>query len=61
MRGGPTGYGLDAKTGIVIDMDNLDWLSTRFYEKPPAPKVGDPLHYDAFIQRLCSEYVTRYG
>ena len=54
-----TGNGLDAKTGIVVDMDNMIWGATKYHEDPPAPRVGDPLHYDAFIQRLCSEYVSR--
>lgn len=60
VRGGPTGYGLDAKTAIVVSMDNVNLTQTSFVTKPPAPQVGDPLHYDAFLQRLCSEYRTRF-
>ena len=60
VRGGPSGNGLEAKTGIVVEMDNMNYAKTRFYEKPPAPKVGDPMQYDAFIQRLCSDYVARF-
>jgi len=29
--------------------------------EPPAPTVGDPLHYDAFIQALCALYAERFG
>lgn len=60
VRGGPTGYGLDAKTAIVVEMDNVHLASTNFLSKPPAPQIGDPLHYDAFVQRLCSEYRARF-
>lgn len=60
VRGGPTGNGLDAKTAILLDMDNVNLASTSYVTKPPAPQIGDPLHYDAFIQRLCSEYRTRF-
>jgi hypothetical protein len=60
VRGGPTGYGLDAKTAIVVSMDNVDLASTAYVTKAPAPQVGDPLHYDSFIQRICSEYRQRF-
>jgi len=60
MRGGPTGYGLDAKAGLVVSMDNEVWPSTAFVTTPPAPSIGDPMHYDAFIQRLCAEYSARF-
>lgn len=58
-RGGPTGYGLEAKCAIVIEMDNLgspvQYLSTR-----AAPQIGDPLHYDTFLQTICSHYNQRF-
>ena len=60
MRGGPSGFGLDAKAGIVVNMDNINLAATAYHEQPPAPQVGNPMHYDAFIQRLCSEYVARF-
>jgi len=60
LRGGPTGYGLDAKTAIVVNMDNIDASRTTYWEAAPAPKVGDPIQYDAFIQRICSEYGDRF-
>lgn len=61
VRGGPTGTGLDAKGVLIVDMDNIDLPSTNYHTDPPAPPVGDPMHYDAFIQRLCSEYTNRFG
>lgn len=61
VRGGPTGHGLDAKCAIVVDDDNIDLVATKYFESPPAPQVGDPMHYDAFIQRLCAEWSGRFG
>jgi hypothetical protein len=61
VRGGPTGYGLDAKCVVVVDMDNVNLATTAYRTTPPAPQIGHPLHYDAFIQRLCSEFTRRFG
>jgi len=61
VRGGPTGTGLDAKCVVVVDDDNIDLTATQYYESVPAPQVGDPMHYDAFIQRLCAEWSERFG
>lgn len=61
MRGGPTGRGLDANAALVVSMNNLDLDSTIFLDNDPSPTVGDPLHYDSFIQRLCNEYRSRFG
>lgn len=60
MRGGQTGVGLDAKAAVVIEMDNANLKETKFAERAPAPAVGDPMHYDAFIQKICSEYKARF-
>lgn len=60
VRGGPTGYGMDAKCAIILSMDNINLPSTAYVTKAPAPQIGDPLHYDSFIQRLCSEYGQRF-
>ena len=59
-RRGATGDGLDAKAVIVVSMDNQDLPSTQFLDAAPAPTTGDPLHYDAFIQRLCAAYRDRF-
>lgn len=61
VRGGPTGAGLDAKCVIVVNDDNIDVAATTYYESAPAPQVGDPMHYDAFIQRLCADWRARFG
>lgn len=61
IRGGPTGAGLDAKCVIVVIDDNIDFAAATYRDAPPAPQVGDPLHYDAFIQRLCAEWTSRFG
>lgn len=59
-RGGSTGYGLEARCAIVLDMDNLDLENTRYVTTAPAPRVGDQLHYDAFIQSICRHYTERF-
>jgi hypothetical protein len=61
VRGGATGYGLDAKCVIIVDDDNIDVTATKYLELPPAPQIGDPMHYDAFIQRLCAEWSARFA
>ena len=59
-RTGLRGEGLEAKCVIVLDMDNIDLQSTAYVVKAPAPSVGDPLHYDAFVQSVCALYGQRY-
>lgn len=53
--------GLDASAFLVVAMDNIDLGSTRYAAAPPAPQVGDPLHYDAFIQRICAAFTQRFA
>ena len=60
-RSGFQGEGLEAKAVIVVEMDNQDYGATRYVTRPPAPSIGDPLHYDAFVQSLCSLYNQRFG
>ncbi|HZP57214.1 MAG TPA: hypothetical protein VFC53_06635 [Dehalococcoidia bacterium] len=55
------GPGMDAKCAIVVDFDNIDWAAGKYLSIPPAPRAGDPLHYDSFLQRLCEEYRERFG
>jgi hypothetical protein len=59
-RGGVDGRGIDAGCAIVVSHDNIDNASTSYVTSPPAPQIGDPLHYDAFIQKVCSEYAHRF-
>ena len=60
-RQGTQGEGLEAKAVVVVDMDNQDRGATAYVTQPPAPAVGDPLHYDAFLQSICSLYRQRFG
>ena len=60
-RPGSTGHGLEAKAVIAVDLDNVNRERTGLYTSPPAPQVGDPLHYDAFIERICTLYVERFS
>jgi len=57
---GPIRYGLDARCAIVVVHDNIVRNSSRYMIAAPAPAVGDPLHYDAFIQSIWSEYTARF-
>lgn len=59
-RGGATGYGLEAKCAIVVDMDNQTLADARYVTRGPAPTVGDPLHYDAFLRTLCQHFSQRF-
>lgn len=65
--------GLEALAVAVIDHDNFNLMSdairagygearpSRAVDGPPAPKVGDPLHYETFLQRICEQYRARFG
>ncbi len=59
-RGGTEGRGIDAGCAVVVSHDNIANPSTKYVTSAPAPQIGDPLHYDAFIQKLCSEYGRRF-
>jgi hypothetical protein len=60
-RVGSTGPGLDAKGLIVVDLDNVNLASACYLVTKPAPPVGDPLHYDAFIQAICNAFTARFS
>jgi len=59
-RSDTQGVGLESKAVIVVDMDNVNYEATRYVTQSPAPPVGDPLHYDAFIQSLCAFFARRF-
>ncbi len=59
-RSGDQGAGLDAKCAIVVDFDNVERDGACFITRPPAPSVGDPLHYDTFIRTVCDVYSRRF-
>lgn len=63
--------GLEAIAVLVIEHDNLaihpdreahkaKHRPTRVLHAAPAPQVGDPMHYQTFIQRICSQFVARF-
>ena len=56
-----TGYGLEAKAVVAVDLDNVNLERAGLLTSLPAPQVGDPLHYDAFIERLCTLYTERFS
>lgn len=60
MAGGNHPAGLDAKCALVLVMDNVDYPTTSFLETDPAPIPGSPIHWDAFIQRICDLYRARF-
>lgn len=60
MRPNPAGHGLEASAVLVVSMDNVDLRSADSVVTAPAPLIGDPLHYDAFVQRLCTTYTERF-
>jgi hypothetical protein len=54
------GPGLEATGAIVVSHDNLDNHRSQLILAPPAPQVGDPLHYDSFLRRICDSYTQRW-
>lgn len=63
--------GLEAIGVVVIEHDNLashpepktvahHHSQTRIAPVPPSLRVGDPLHYQTMIQRICVEYNQRF-
>lgn len=66
MTSGSSHAGLDANCVLVVDMPNIRTdesppFSASYVTKSPAPSVGHPLYWDAFIQRLCQLYCSRFG
>ncbi|MGQ0658800.1 MAG: hypothetical protein ACT4NU_12025 [Chromatiales bacterium] len=73
LRNGPNDTpGLEAIGVIVIEHDNVAFhpepkayvsihRATTVAPSPPALRVGDPMHYETMIQRLCSAYTQRFA
>lgn len=59
--GGSSPTGMDAKGLIVLNLADPTGTKASYVDRPPAPQLGDPLHYDSFIRKLCEEYTTRFG
>jgi hypothetical protein len=53
--------GLEANGAILVSHDNIDNRGSSLVVAPPAPQVGDPLHYDAFLHRICDSYTDRWS
>jgi len=54
------GPGLEATGAIVVSHDNINNDRTELILTPPAPQIGDPLHYDSFLRRICDSYTQRW-
>jgi hypothetical protein len=66
------GAGMEAVGVVVVEHDNLLinphrqayadlHKPTRIAPVPPSPAIGDPLHYETMIQRICNAYTQRFG
>lgn len=58
-RNRPSEQGFDAVGILLVDFKN-DGSSGRIVTAPPAPQPGDPLHYSAMIERICSQYHAKF-
>lgn len=66
MRAVPTrrsidGVGMEALTVVVVDYSNEPGAKSRYAVVGAMPRVGDPLHYDAFLQTICADYRDRFA
>ena len=52
--------GLEANTVIVVDHENVPGRPPRLVSGAPAPQVGQPLHYNSFVRRICDRYTERW-
>lgn len=51
--------GFDAFCIFVVDCDNQG--ACGLWEKAPAPRPGDPYHYESFLRRLAGLYEERFS
>jgi hypothetical protein len=58
-RNRPSEQGFDAMGVMLIDFKN-DGSPLRIVTKSPAPQPGDPIHYSAMVQRICSQYRAKF-
>lgn len=54
-----TGRGIDGLGCFVVDFDNLPGTKARYIERPPAPQLGDVIHYANMIRGLCAALEKR--
>lgn len=60
LRGAGDASGLEANGAIVVAHDNISLADAKLVTVLPAPQMGDPLHYDAFLRRICDRYTQRW-
>lgn len=61
VRSDLAGSGLEAKAVLVVDFSNQMPAKAKYITSGAVPKVGDPMHYDAFIQAVCSHFTQRFA
>lgn len=59
IRDAVEGHGFDAYCTIVVDCDNQGHAA--LWASPPAPQLGDPDHYETFIDRIARFYAERFS
>jgi hypothetical protein len=63
--------GMEAVGVVIVEHDNLSahpnsskyanlHKTTVIAPTPPNPPIGDPLHYETMIQRICNAYTQRF-
>lgn len=52
--------GLDAKAIMVVNCDNVNLRKAKYETGRLAPTMGDPLHFDSFINTICELYKVRF-
>lgn len=53
--------GIEALGVIVVAHSNVPGEESRLVTRPPAPQVGQPLSYTAFLRELCEAFAARFG
>ncbi len=52
--------GLEANGMILVGYENLPGSKAELWDRDPAPRPGDPAHYDSFIRTICNRYMERW-
>ncbi len=53
--------GLDAVGVSVVDYSNAPGSECKLIEGSPAPDLSSPLHYQAFLSRICRDFTARFA